>query len=75
VHYTKGEVLVHSDSELVIKQITGSYKVKKPHLQELLDRVKMKEKAFAKVSYANVPREHPKLRLVDRLANEALDGC
>jgi ribonuclease HI len=65
------------DSELIVKQITGKYKIKKPHLQvlrqQIVDLVKdLKEKGQIKLmTFVNVPREQNKK--ADQLVNEALD--
>jgi ribonuclease HI len=61
------------DSELVARQLSGEYKVKKPHLRELYDLVKDAEKVFSCVSYENVRREDEKITLADYLLNASLD--
>jgi len=66
-----GELVILMDSELVISQLRGVYKIKAPHLRELLMEVKVKERAFPKVFYKLIPRE--KNSQADALANEALD--
>ena len=70
---TKGEVHCHSDSELLVKQLRGEYKVKEPRLKVLFDEVKKKEQHFEKVSYTHLRREHPRIAQCDQLANDALD--
>lgn len=71
--YSKGEVALHSDSELVVNQLKGKYKIKKAHLLELYERVKMEEKKFKRVSYSHVPRENQNITAVDLLINIELD--
>ena len=64
---------VISDSELLTRQIEGSYKVKSPDLKPLHERSReliAKLKAFAIV---HLPREQN--RQADRLANQALDAA
>ena len=61
------------DSELVQRQLSGLYKLKAEHLKPLFLRVKELEKKFKRVTYFHVPREHPKIKYVDRLVNLALD--
>jgi ribonuclease HI len=65
------EVLLRSDSQLLINQLTGRYRVKAPHLQPLHRRVRALLVGFAKVDLEHVPRE----RNVDadRLANLGVD--
>ena len=72
--HTKEELQVYMDSEVVIKQMNGEYKVKKPHLRELYDKVKDLQERFEKVTFSNVPRGDRYQEVADRLANEALDG-
>jgi ribonuclease HI len=67
------EVDYYVDSELVAYQLSGKYKVKAPHIQTLFSKVKESEKNFSKIRFTPVPRTHPKLRLVDKLVNQALD--
>jgi ribonuclease HI len=65
------ELEVVSDSELLVKQMLGEYKVKNAALQELsLDASRLARK-LGSVTYTAVRREHNEL--ADRLVNEALD--
>jgi len=59
------------DSELVVKQLNGEYKVKDEKLKILFQRVKKLEEDFDSISFNHVPRE--KNKLADKLVNEALD--
>jgi ribonuclease HI len=65
------ELEVVSDSELVVKQMRGEYKVKNRALQELSVEAARLAREIGKVSYRAVRREHNEL--ADRLVNEALD--
>jgi ribonuclease HI len=66
------ELEVVSDSELLVKQMRGEYKVKNAALRELsLDAAHLARK-FRRVVYKAVRREHNEL--ADRLVNEALDA-
>lgn len=67
------EVICHLDSELVAKQLKGEYGIKNAELQRLNSQVKMLLKSFKKVSFINVPREHPKISMADALLNKTLD--
>jgi ribonuclease HI len=66
------ELEVMSDSELLVKQMRGEYRVKKPTLRELWDEAAELERRLGSVRYRAVRREHNEL--ADRLVNEALDG-
>ena len=67
------EVEVISDSELLVKQMRGEYKVKNPALRELSLEAARLSRRLEKVSYRAVRREHNEL--ADRLVNEALDAA
>ena len=67
-----GEVEVVSDSELMVKQMTGQYRVKNEALQELWSRAGRLARRVGSVDYTAVRREHNKL--ADKLVNEALDA-
>jgi ribonuclease H / adenosylcobalamin/alpha-ribazole phosphatase len=66
------EVEVVSDSELMVKQMTGEYRIKNEALQDLAADARRAARRVGKVSYTAVRREHNEL--ADRLVNEALDG-
>ncbi len=63
---------VRSDSELMVKQMRGEYRVKNRDLQELFLQASRAARAIGDVSYTHVRREHNEL--ADRLVNEALDA-
>ena len=65
------EVECFLDSELVVKQLRGEYKVKNGGLQPLVEEVKNLARQFTAISFAPVRRE--KNVLADTLVNEALD--
>jgi len=66
------ELEVVSDSELLVKQMLGDYRVKNESLRELWEEANDLERRFAKVRYTAVRRAHNEL--ADRLVNEALDA-
>ena len=65
------ELEVVSDSELVVKQMRGEYKVKNAALAGLKAEAESLARRLPKVVYTAVRREHNEL--ADRLVNEALD--
>ena len=65
------EVVVKMDSELVVKQMKGLYKVKHPVLKGQYARLIQVIGAFGKVSFTHVPRAQNSD--ADALANEAMD--
>jgi ribonuclease HI len=66
------ELEVVSDSELVVKQMRGEYKVKNEALRELSQDAARLARQLGKVVYTAVRREHNEL--ADRLVNDALDA-
>jgi len=64
-------VRVKSDSELLVKQMNGQYKVKHPGLQPLHQQARSLAAALDRVSYEHVRREQN--GHADRLANQAMD--
>lgn len=62
---------VFSDSQLVVSQLRGFYRVTAPHLLPLVERVRELSKAFASFSITYIPRQQN--READRLANAAID--
>lgn len=63
---------VRSDSELLVKQMKGSYKVRSADLRPLFERARKLAQAVAHFTIEHVPREQN--RRADQLANEALDA-
>jgi ribonuclease HI len=65
------ELEVVSDSELLVKQMLGEYRVKNRALQDLFLDASRLARAIRQVTYTAVRREHNEL--ADSLVNEALD--
>ena len=68
------EIKVFMDSELIVKQLNGVYKVKQNHLIPLFNSVKKLDSKFKKINYSHVKREDKYQQEADKLVNEALDG-
>ena len=66
------EVEVVSDSELLVKQMRGEYKIKNEALRELSLEAARLARRLDSVDYRHVRRAHNEL--ADRLVNEALDA-
>lgn len=65
-------LVCHLDSELIVKQLSGAYRVKMPTLQPLIEEIQELMTGFKEVSFTHIPRAQN--RRADRLVNEALDG-
>jgi ribonuclease HI len=66
------ELEIVSDSELLVRQMTGEYRVKNPGLVPLAERARRLANGFAACTFRHVRRED-NLR-ADRLVNQALDA-
>lgn len=64
-------VVVKSDSELLVKQLRGEYKVRKKSLALLYDKALRELGNFEEFEIRHISREENKT--ADRLANEAID--
>ena len=68
----QANVHVHADSELLVKQVNGEYKVKNPDLIKLFVQLHNARQDFASVSFTHVRREQN--TAADRMVNKALDA-
>ena len=66
-----GSLRVHTNSELLARQLQGRYKVKEPHLKLLRDQIHHLIPALCSFTIHHIPRE--KNREADRLANQAIN--
>ncbi|MBU3964274.1 ribonuclease HI family protein [Patescibacteria group bacterium] len=66
------EILIKSDSELMVSQLSGKYKIKEPNIQKLFIQAWNLKIDYKKVDFQLVPREQNSL--ADKLANHALDA-
>lgn len=66
-------VLVRLDSELLVKQMTGAYRVKSAQLKPLHERARALAASFHDVRFEHVPRSRN--ARADELCNQALDAA
>jgi ribonuclease HI len=66
------KISVRADSQLVVRQLEGRYRVKQPHLRPLYEEARALLSDYAEVDLAHVPREEN--IVADALVNAALDG-
>lgn len=69
--FSDNAVEVRMDSELIVKQMKGEYKVKDKNLKILHAKVRELLQDFSSVSFVHVPREENKE--ADALVNEVID--
>ena len=72
--HTKDEVTCVMDSELVVKQLMGEYKVHNSELLKLFREVQKLQENFRKISYVHVSRWNKFQQMVDNILNMELDG-
>jgi ribonuclease HI len=71
VDHGEGDVLVRADSELLVRQMRGEYRVKHPGLQPLYVRARLLVMELGRVRFEHVRRELNKH--ADRLSNLGMD--
>lgn len=71
--YTTDELTCILDSELVVKQLLGEYRVKSPKLKPLFLKVQKLQEDYKKIIYKHVPRKDKYQKMADWLVNKALD--
>lgn len=71
--YLPCSVQVHMDSELVVRQMLGRYRVKNEQLIVYFNSATKLKSHFEAISFTHIPRE--KNKLADQLANQALDNA
>ena len=67
------EVDVRADSELIVRQMNGEYRVREPKLIPLAEEARRLARSFERFSIVHVRRE--KNSRADELANQALDSA
>jgi ribonuclease HI len=64
-------LVCHLDSELIVKQLNGEYKVKMPTLKPFFDEINALSQNFGEISFTHIPRGDN--YRADALVNKALD--
>jgi len=72
--FTKEEVTCILDSELVVKQLLGEYRVRNPKLLPLFLKVQKLQEHFKKIKYIHVSREDKFQIIADELLNQELES-
>lgn len=70
---TRSKVKLHSDSQLLVNQVTGSWQVKDDELRRLYHRVRSLVDQFEEVNFTHLPRENSHISEADELCNLRLD--
>ncbi|MFQ1020683.1 ribonuclease HI family protein [Tardisphaera saccharovorans] len=69
----ESEVVVVSDSRLVISQLNGLWAIRNPRMAKLNEQVKSLVSSFSSVTFENVRRDDPFVTAADSICNEVLD--
>lgn len=72
--YTRKRVTAYCDSELVVKQMNGVYRLKNDALRKLYHEVRSRARIFDSVTYQHVGRSNQRITRADELLNQAHGG-
>lgn len=72
--HTDSDAVFYSDSELMINQIRGDYRVRDQNLGRLFDEVVILRGRFKYTMFVHRPREDPRISLEDDKVNAVLGG-
>lgn len=70
--FTKDEITCILDSELIVKQLLGEYRVKNPRLLELFLKVQKLQENFKVINYKHVSRWDKYQQIADEILNKEL---
>lgn len=73
-NFTESYVHCFLDSELVVKQLNGEYRVRSLRLEGLWLKIRELQQHFHEVSFNHISRSNKNIEEVDRLANNVLDN-
>ena len=65
-------IKIFSDSQLVVRQIRGEYKIKKETLKKINKKIMEILESFEEFEINSVPRENKYIKIVDKLANDKI---
>jgi len=71
--FSRWNIELFSDSELVINQINGDYRIRAKHLSDLCNEVYGSCEKFENVKFFHVSRNHPNIMKCDSLCNKCLN--
>ena len=71
--FSNDTIKLYSDSQLVVRQINGKYRINKEHLSKLYEKIVKLLKNYQKVEFIHVKRNNPHIQKSDKLCNKCLD--
>lgn len=72
IGFTRWKVKVFSDSDFMIKQLKGEWRIKDPVFKELFREVGRMERGFSDIEYFHVPRDNKYIKIADNLCEECI---
>lgn len=72
--HTRGTVYSFLDSEFVIKQVTGKFRIRTAELNPLVKEVLDNMRLFNEVIFQHMRSTNPLIKKVDRLVKQAMEG-
>ncbi len=72
--YSRGRMECVMDSQLVVNQMSGRWRIRDAELRRLHEEAKKRAGLFSSVTYRHVGREDRRIKQVDRALNAALDA-
>ena len=72
--FTRGKVFCYCESELVVNQMNGVWRLKNDQLRELFHEVRKNAGVFREVVFQHVNRTNQNIKKADRLLNDAFEG-
>lgn len=72
--YCRKKILCFLDSELVIRHLSGRYRIKDEKMRELFYILKDREKPFEQVIYNHTKKTNQFIQYADKLVDDALEG-
>jgi len=73
LEFSEQVLILYSDSELVIKQLNGDYRVKQPHLKLLKRKIIEIKKKFRSVTFSHISRDNKWIKNADILCNRCIN--
>lgn len=73
LEFSEKDLILYSDSELVIKQLNGDYRVRQPHLKLLKRKIMNLKEEFTSVTFSHISRDNIWIKNADILCNRCID--
>lgn len=72
IEYTRWNIKVFSDSELLVNQMSGNWRVKDPMIKTLYREASEKERGIQQIEYLHVPRTNQYIKQADKFCNDCI---